>query len=47
VPGPLTVRAERLIADGGRLLYGFAIESGERELVTGRVAVVLSGHGEG
>jgi predicted hotdog family 3-hydroxylacyl-ACP dehydratase len=37
----LEVRAERLIADGLRLLYGFAIEAGGRELLNGRVAVVL------
>lgn len=46
VPGPLTVRAERLVADPPRLLYGFIIESGTRELVSGRVAVVLSDHDE-
>lgn len=37
----LEVRAERLIVDGTRLLYGFAIEAGGRELLNGRVAVVL------
>ncbi len=37
----LEVRAERLIADGRRLLYGFAIDAGGRELLSGRVAVVL------
>ena len=41
--GPLTVRAERLVAEGGRLLYAFAIEGGGAELVSGRIAVVLSG----
>jgi predicted hotdog family 3-hydroxylacyl-ACP dehydratase len=46
VPGPLTVRAERLVADLPRLLYGFVIEDGARELVSGRVAVVLSDHDE-
>jgi hypothetical protein len=40
-PGPLTVRAERLVAEGGRLLYSFAVESAGRELVGGRIAVVL------
>jgi predicted hotdog family 3-hydroxylacyl-ACP dehydratase len=39
--GPLTVRAERLIAEGGRLLYAFAVESAGAELVSGRIAVVL------
>ncbi|MGH8672743.1 MAG: hydroxymyristoyl-ACP dehydratase [Burkholderiales bacterium] len=37
----LEVRAERLIVDGRRLLYGFAIAAGDCELVNGRVAVVL------
>src|SRR6185295_20398559 len=42
-PGPLTVRAERLIADGGRLLYAFAVTGAKSELVSGRIAVVLDG----
>jgi predicted hotdog family 3-hydroxylacyl-ACP dehydratase len=37
----LDVRAERLIADGPRLLYSFVIQAGGRELLSGRVAVVL------
>lgn len=41
VEGPLTVRARRLVANGPRLLYGFAVQCGERELLSGRVAVVL------
>ena len=40
-PGPLTVRAERLVADGGRLLYAFVVEGANAELVSGRIAVVL------
>ena len=40
-PGPLTVRAERLVVEGNRLLYAFAIEGAGGELVSGRVAVVL------
>ncbi len=40
-PGPLTVRAERLVEEGGRLLYAFSIEGAGRELVSGRIAVVL------
>ena len=40
--GPLTVRAERLVADGRRLLYAFAIEAANRELLSGRIAVVLT-----
>ena len=46
VPGPLTVRVERLVADLPRLLYGFVIEGGDRELMSGRVAVVLAGPDE-
>ena len=41
IDAPLTVRAERLVANGPRLLYGFIIEAGQRELLNGRVAVVL------
>lgn len=41
IEGPLTVRAKRLVANGPRLLYEFAVQSGERELLSGRVAVVL------
>jgi predicted hotdog family 3-hydroxylacyl-ACP dehydratase len=43
IDAPLTVRAERLVANGPRLLYGFAIEAGQRKLLNGRVAVVLRG----
>ena len=42
-PGPLTVRAERLVADGGRLLYAFSVEGAAGELVSGRIAVFLDG----
>ena len=37
----LEVKAERLIVEGSRLLYRFAIEADGRELLSGRVAVVL------
>lgn len=37
----LEVLAERLIVDGSRLLYRFAINAGGRELLSGRVAVAL------
>jgi len=40
-PGPLTVRAERLVEEGGRLLYSFAVEGAGKELASGRIAVVL------
>lgn len=38
---PLRVRAERLVADGRHLLYGFAVDAGARALLSGRIAVVL------
>jgi len=41
----LDVRAERLIADGARLLYSFVVQAGGRELLSGRVAVVLREEG--
>lgn len=37
----LVVRAQRVAAESGRLLYDFRIESGGRELANGRLAVVL------
>ncbi|MSP98326.1 MAG: 3-hydroxylacyl-ACP dehydratase [Betaproteobacteria bacterium] len=40
--GPLTVRAERLVVDGRRLLYAFVVEGAKSELVSGRIAVVLT-----
>ena len=46
-PGPLTVRAERLVADGGRLLYAFSVEGAAGELVSGRIAVFLDGAAAG
>jgi predicted hotdog family 3-hydroxylacyl-ACP dehydratase len=41
--GALTVRAERLVQEGNRLLYSFVVEGAQpqRELVSGRIAVVL------
>jgi predicted hotdog family 3-hydroxylacyl-ACP dehydratase len=39
--GDLTVRATKVAAQGGRLLYDFRIESGGRELLKGRLSVVL------
>jgi predicted hotdog family 3-hydroxylacyl-ACP dehydratase len=41
IENALDVKAERLIVEGSRLLYRFAIEAGGRELLSGRVAVVL------
>lgn len=41
----LEVKAERLIVEGPRLLYRFSIEAGGRELLSGRVAVVLRPRG--
>jgi predicted hotdog family 3-hydroxylacyl-ACP dehydratase len=40
-PGDLTVRATKVAAESGRLLYDFRIEGGGRELVKGRLSVVL------
>jgi predicted hotdog family 3-hydroxylacyl-ACP dehydratase len=39
--GDLTVRATKVAAQAGRLLYDFRIESGGRELLKGRLSVVL------
>jgi predicted hotdog family 3-hydroxylacyl-ACP dehydratase len=39
--GDLIVRATQVAAQSGRLLYDFRVESGGRELVTGRLSVVL------
>jgi len=39
--GDLVVRATQVAAEGGRLLYDFRIESGGRELLRGRLSVVL------
>lgn len=39
--GDLTVRATRVAAEGGRLLYDFRLETGGRELLRGRLSVVL------
>jgi len=40
--GDLVVRATRVAAESGRLLYDFRIESGGRDLLKGRLSVVLS-----
>ena len=39
----LLVRATKVAAESGRLLYDFRIESGARELLKGRLSVVLAG----
>jgi predicted hotdog family 3-hydroxylacyl-ACP dehydratase len=39
----LIVRAAQVAAESGRLLYDFRIESGGRELLRGRLSVVLAG----
>ena len=41
--GDLIVRATQVAAESGRLLYDFRIESGGRELLRGRLSVVLAG----
>jgi predicted hotdog family 3-hydroxylacyl-ACP dehydratase len=42
-PGDLMVSATQVAAESGRLLYDFRIESGGRELLKGRLSVVLAG----
>lgn len=44
-PGPLTIRATRLVVEGTRLLYAFSVEGAKYELVSGRIAVVLGARG--
>ena len=39
--GPLRITAERLGGEAGSVLYAFSVASGERELLSGRAAVVL------
>ena len=39
----LIVRVTRVAAESGRLLYDFRVESGGRELLKGRLSVVLAG----
>jgi len=39
--GDLEIRATRVAAESGRLLYDFRIETGGRELLSGRLSVVL------
>ena len=39
--GDLIVRATQVAAESGRLLYDFRIESGGRELLKGRLSIVL------
>jgi predicted hotdog family 3-hydroxylacyl-ACP dehydratase len=41
VPDELVVRAERQAADAGRILYAFRVLHDDRELASGRIAVVL------
>jgi predicted hotdog family 3-hydroxylacyl-ACP dehydratase len=40
-PGDLTVRATKVAAESGRVLYDFRVDSGGRELLKGRLSVVL------
>lgn len=41
IPEDLVLIARRLIGESSRILYGFELRAGERELVRGRVAVAL------
>ena len=45
IEGALSVRAERLVADGRHLLYAFAVQADARVLLAGRIAVVLDKEG--
>jgi predicted hotdog family 3-hydroxylacyl-ACP dehydratase len=40
--GDLVVRANQVAAESGRLLYDFRVESGGRELLRGRLSIVLA-----
>jgi predicted hotdog family 3-hydroxylacyl-ACP dehydratase len=41
LPGELLVEAEKLLGDEQRVIYQFALKSGDKELLSGRAAVVL------
>jgi predicted hotdog family 3-hydroxylacyl-ACP dehydratase len=41
IPGTLTVDAERLFGEAGRMIYAFALRHENRMLLDGRAAVVL------
>ena len=42
LPGALDITAIRLMGEGARVIYRFSVHSDGRELVSGRVAVVLA-----
>jgi predicted hotdog family 3-hydroxylacyl-ACP dehydratase len=46
VAQPLIVEAERMLADGGNLIYGFRLLADQRELASGRVTVMTQRSGE-
>lgn len=46
LPGELHIRAEKIIAEGGRSLYQFQLESNGQRVLSGRAAVVLQGTAE-
>lgn len=46
LPGDLHIYAEKIIAEGGRSLYGFHLRSQGQTLLSGRAAVVLQGQTE-
>jgi predicted hotdog family 3-hydroxylacyl-ACP dehydratase len=41
VPDDLMIRAEKLIGQGGSLMYHFKVEAGNRELISGRISVMI------
>lgn len=43
LPGMLEVTAERMLGDGGRVIYAFALRHDGRVLLAGRAAVVIGG----
>ncbi|HTD02946.1 hydroxymyristoyl-ACP dehydratase [Undibacterium sp.] len=43
IDGDLQVDAEQLISEGGRSIYAFNLSAGGRDLMQGRIAVVLEG----
>jgi predicted hotdog family 3-hydroxylacyl-ACP dehydratase len=45
IPGPLDVTAERLLGEGDRLIYRFALHHEARLLLDGRAAVVIGNAG--
>lgn len=43
LPGMLVMAAERMLGEGGRVIYGFRLQHDGRVLLQGRAAVVIGG----